>query len=152
VARIAFGGKINQTVEALREAEAYHGPSLVIAYCHCIAHGYDLAQGVKQQELAVASGVWPLYRFDPRRIAAGEPPLKLDSAPPRIKATEYMQNEARFRIVEKLDPERFRRLSAAAEREAARRFDVYRQLAGLHVPAGAEAAVTVEAAAVEAGR
>jgi pyruvate-ferredoxin/flavodoxin oxidoreductase len=145
VARVAFGGKINQTVEALLEAESYRGPSLVIAYSHCIAHGYDLSQGVRQQELAVASGVWPLYRFDPRRIAAGGPPLKLDSAPPRIRAAEYMKNEARFRVVEKLDPERFRRLSAAAEREAAQRFDIYRQLAGLHVPAGTEAAI-------EAGR
>jgi pyruvate-ferredoxin/flavodoxin oxidoreductase len=135
VARIAFGGKINQTVQALLEAEAFPGPSLVIAYSHCIAHGYDLSQGVRQQELAVASGVWPLYRFDPRRIAQGEPPLQLDSAPPRIRASEYMRNEGRFRRVEKLDPERFRRLAAAADREAERRYSVYQQLAGLHVPA-----------------
>jgi pyruvate-ferredoxin/flavodoxin oxidoreductase len=135
VARIAFGGKINQTVQALLEAEAYPGPSLVIAYSHCIAHGYDLSQGVRQQELAVQSGVWPLYRFDPRRIAQGEPPLQLDSAPPSIRASEYMKNEDRFRRVEKLDPERFRRLTAAAEHEAAQRYLVYQQLAGLHVPA-----------------
>jgi pyruvate-ferredoxin/flavodoxin oxidoreductase len=135
VARIAFGGKINQTVQALLEAEAFPGPSLIIAYSHCIAHGYDLSQGVRQQELAVASGVWPLYRFDPRRIAQGEPPLQLDSAAPRIKASEYMRNEGRFRRVEQLDPERFRRLSAAADREAERRYAVYQQLAGLHVPA-----------------
>jgi pyruvate-ferredoxin/flavodoxin oxidoreductase len=99
------------------------------------AHGYDLSQGVRQQELAVASGVWPLYRFDPRRIAQGEAPLQLDSAPPTIRASEYMRNEARFRRVEKLDAERFRRLTAAADREVARRFAVYQQLAGLHVPA-----------------
>ena len=136
VARVAFGGKINQTVEALREAESYPGPSLIIAYSHCIAHGYDLSCGLRQQELAVKSGVWPLYRFDPRRIAQGEPPLQLDSAPPTIRAGEYMRNEGRFRQVERRDPERFRRLSAAAEREAAQRFAVYQQLAGLHVPAG----------------
>ncbi len=135
VARIAFGGKINQTVQALLEAEAYPGPSLVIAYSHCIAHGYDLSQGVRQQELAVQSGVWPLYRFDPRRIAQGEPPLQIDSAPPKIRASEYMRNEGRFRRVEKLDPERFKRLSAQADNEAERRFAVYQQLAGLHVPA-----------------
>jgi pyruvate-ferredoxin/flavodoxin oxidoreductase len=134
VARVAFGGKINQTVQALEEAEAYPGPSLVIAYSHCIAHGYDLSQGLHQQELAVASGVWPLYRFDPRRIAQGEAPLQLDSAPPHLRASEYMRNEGRFRRVEKLDGERFRRLAAAAEREAAQRFAVYQQLAGLHVP------------------
>jgi pyruvate-ferredoxin/flavodoxin oxidoreductase len=135
VARIAFGGKINQTVQALLEAEAFPGPSLIIAYSHCIAHGYDMSQGVHQQELAVASGVWPLYRFDPRRIVQGEAPLQLDSAPPRIRAGEYMRNEARFRRVEQLDPERYRRLAATAERETAQRFALYQQLAGLHVPA-----------------
>ncbi|HEX7181835.1 MAG TPA: pyruvate:ferredoxin (flavodoxin) oxidoreductase, partial [Thermoanaerobaculia bacterium] len=144
VARIAFGGKINQTVQALLEAESYPGPSLVIAYSHCIAHGYDLSLGVRQQELAVQSGVWPLYRFDPRRIAQGEPPLQLDSAPPRIRASEYMRNEDRFRRVEKLDPERFKRLTAAAERDAERRYAVYQQLAGLHVPRGEAAVAAAE--------
>ncbi|HSF42570.1 MAG TPA: pyruvate:ferredoxin (flavodoxin) oxidoreductase [Thermoanaerobaculia bacterium] len=147
VARIAFGGKINQTVQALLEAEAYPGPSLVIAYSHCIAHGYDLSQGVRQQELAVQSGVWPLYRFDPRRISQGQPPLQIDSAPPKIRASEYMRNEGRFRRVEKIDPERFKRLSAAAERDAERRFAVYTQLAGLHVPRGQDAAVIADPAA-----
>ena len=147
VARIAFGGKINQTVQALLEAEAYPGPSLVIAYSHCIAHGYDLSQGVRQQELAVQSGVWPLYRFDPRRISQGQPPLQIDSAPPKIRASEYMRNEGRFRRVEKIDPVRFKRLSAAAERDAERRFAVYTQLAGLHVPRGQDAAVIADPAA-----
>ena len=135
VARVAFGGKINQTVRALLEAESYPGPSLVIAYSHCVAHGYDLSQGLRQQELAVASGVWPLYRFDPRRIPQGEPPLQLDAPPPRVGPAEYMRNEGRFRRVEQLDPERFRRFTAAAEREAARRTAVYQQLAALHLPA-----------------
>ena len=65
-----------QTVQAFLEAEAYPGPSLIIAYSHCIAHGYDMAHGMSQQKLAVDSGVWPLYRFDPRRLAKGEPPLR----------------------------------------------------------------------------
>ena len=71
VARVAFGAKMVQTVQAFLEAEAYNGPSLIIAYSHCIAHGYDMAQGAAQQKLAVESGVWPLYRFDPRRIVKG---------------------------------------------------------------------------------
>ena len=129
VARIAFGAKINQTVEALREAESYDGPSLVIAYSHCIAHGYDMAHGAAQQALAVRSGVWPLYRFDPRRAATGEPPLRLDSGKPTASVAEYTRNEARFRMVESLDPERFKRLLGAAQREAADRWAVYQQLA-----------------------
>jgi pyruvate-ferredoxin/flavodoxin oxidoreductase len=136
VARIAFGSKMNQTVQALQEAEAYPGPSLVIAYSHCIAHGYDLVRGADQQRLAVESGIWPLYRFDPRRALEGEPPLQLDSAAPKIPVQDYMRNETRFRMVEKQDPERFKRLAALAQRSATQRFAVYQQLAGITVPQG----------------
>jgi pyruvate-ferredoxin/flavodoxin oxidoreductase len=135
VARIAFGAKINQTVQTLLEAEAYPGPSLVIAYSHCIAHGYDLVHGAEQQKLAVDSGVWPLYRFDPRRVAEGLPPLQLDSGAPKASARDYMRNEARFRMIEKQDPERFKHFLDAASRQAAQRYSIYQQLAGLHVPA-----------------
>ena len=134
VARIAFGAKINQTVQTLLEAEAYPGPSLIIAYSHCIAHGYDLVHGADQQKLAVDSGVWPLYRFDPRRIDEGLPPLQLDSAPPKISAREYMRNETRFSMIEKQDPVRFKRLLEAASHQATQRFAIYQQLAGLHLP------------------
>ncbi len=134
VARIAFGAKDAQTVHAFLEAESYPGPSLIIAYSHCIAHGYDMALGAEQQKLAVSSGVWPLYRFDPRRVRAGEPPLTLDSGPPRTAARDYMRNETRFRMVEKTDPERFKRLLAAAERSAQQRYAVYQQLAGVTIP------------------
>ncbi len=134
VARIAFGANDNQTVRALQEADAYPGPSLVIAYSHCIAHGYDLAHGVEQQKLAVASGTWPLYRFDPQRIRQGEPPLKLDSGPPKTSLDAYRRNEARFRIVERIDPERFRKLLGRARRVAAQRIAIYQQLAKLTVP------------------
>ena len=134
VARVAFGAKVNQVVHALAEADAYPGPSLVIAYSPCIAHGYDLRNGAEQQKLAVSSGVWPLYRFDPRRVAAGEPPLQLDCNPPTVPVKTYMRNETRFRMVERLDAERFKRLAAAAQREATQRFAVYQQLAGLRVP------------------
>ena len=134
VARVAFGAKDAQTVSAFLEAESYPGPALIIAYSHCIAHGYDMAHGAAQQKLAVDSGVWPLYRFDPRRARAGEPPLRLDSPAPTASAQEYMRNETRFRMVEKLDPERFKELLATAERHARQRYAVYQQLAALTIP------------------
>ncbi len=145
VARVAFGARDVQTVRALEEADAYAGPSLVIAYSHCIAHGYNLAKGAEQQKLAVSSGIWPLYRFDPRRAASGDPPLQLDSADPKTPATEYMRNENRFRMVEKLDPKRFEFLQREAQRVAAQRFAIYRQLAGITVPQD-EASEEVETA------
>jgi pyruvate-ferredoxin/flavodoxin oxidoreductase len=134
VARVAFGAKVNQVVHALAEADAYPGPSLVIAYSPCIAHGYDLRNGAEQQKLAVSSGVWPVYRFDPRRVGEGKPPLQLDCNPPTVPVKTYMQNETRFRMVERLDPARFKQLAAAAQREATQRFAVHQQLAGITVP------------------
>ena len=133
VASIALGAKDAQTLKALREAESYNGPSLIIAYSPCIAHGYDLERSVEQQRLAVDSGVWPLYRFDPRLIAKGVPPLQLDSAAPKLKPREYMKNEGRFRMVALRDPKRFDDMVEAAEAFAARRRAVYEQLAGVHV-------------------
>jgi len=134
VAKIAFGARMNQTVQAFQEADAHPGPSLIIAYSHCIAHGYDMALGVEQQKRAAQSGVWPLYRFDPRRSAKGEPPLRLDSPPPSLDVVDYMRNEGRFRMVEKANPERFKTLARAAQREARQRYAVYQQLAGITIP------------------
>jgi pyruvate-ferredoxin/flavodoxin oxidoreductase len=142
VARVAMGAKMPQVVQALVEAEAYPGPSLVIAYSHCIAHGYDMAHGMAQQKLAVSSGVWPLYRFDPRRVENGEPPLKLDYGAPTTRVGDYMRNEARFRVVERTDPDRYRRFVKESQEAAERRYAVYQQLAGITVPqvdAGEEA-------------
>jgi pyruvate-ferredoxin/flavodoxin oxidoreductase len=134
VARVAFGAKDVQTLKAFQEAESYPGPSLIIAYSHCIAHGYDMAYGCEQQKLAVDSGVWPLYRFDPRRLTQGQAPLVLDSGDPKIAAGQYMRNETRFRMVEKLNPERFKKLLASAEKQARQRVAVYKQLSALTVP------------------
>ena len=145
VAQVAFGARDAQTVKAFLEADSYPGPSMIIAYSHCIAHGYDLAFGADQQKLAVSSGVWPLYRFDPRRLVVGEPPLSLDSGAATTRVEQYMRNEARFRMVEKLDPKRFQRLLAAAQQSASRRLAVYQQLAGIRVPK-AEAEQTPEPA------
>jgi pyruvate-ferredoxin/flavodoxin oxidoreductase len=141
VARVAFGAKDHQTLRALLEAESYPGPSLVIAYAHCIAHGYDMAAGTEQQKLAVESGMWPLYRFDPRRAASGQPPLQLDSGPPKIPAERFMRNENRFRMLERLGEERYHRLSEAAQREVDRRVALYQRLAEIAPrPASSEAA------------
>ncbi|MCC6466379.1 MAG: pyruvate:ferredoxin (flavodoxin) oxidoreductase [Planctomycetes bacterium] len=134
VARVAFGAKDVQTLQALREAESWPGPSLVIAYSHCIAHGYDLSQGLEQQKLAVNSGMWPLYRFDPRRARKGEAPLVLDSGKPKSPVREFMQNEGRFRMIELRDRDRYQRLLAMAQAEADRRWAHYEQLAGLKTP------------------
>jgi pyruvate-ferredoxin/flavodoxin oxidoreductase len=136
VAQVAFGARDTHTLQVFEEAEAYNGPSLVIAYSHCIAHGYDMAYGPQQQKLAAESGVWPLYRFDPRRIRNGEPPLRLDTRTTKGSAREYMMNEARFRVVERKDPERFKQFLAQAELMAQRRYAVYTQLSALTVPAG----------------
>ena len=94
-----------------------------------------MVHGADQQKLAVESGVWPLYRFDPRRLSKGEPPLHLDSGAPRGRVTDYMRNEARFRMVEQSDPARFRRLTEMAETDARRRHALYTQLAGIAMPA-----------------
>lgn len=134
VASIAFGAKDSHTVLAFQEAASYPGPSLIIAYSHCIAHGYDLRFGAEQQKLAVNSGVWPLYRYDPRRVSRGEPPLVIDVPPGRNSVEEYMRNETRFRMVEKIDPARFRRLARAARDGTARRIALYQQLAQITLP------------------
>jgi pyruvate-ferredoxin/flavodoxin oxidoreductase len=139
VARVAIGAKDNQTVRALLEAESYPGPALVIAYSHCIAHGYDMALGPEQQKLAVSSGMWPLYRYDPRRAAAGEPALALDSGDPTLQIGAYMRNEARFRMVEREDPARFRGLLEQTQREVRERWDVLKDLSARHATAPAPA-------------
>jgi pyruvate-ferredoxin/flavodoxin oxidoreductase len=136
VARVAFGAKMAQTAQAFLEAESYDGPSLIIAYSHCIAHGYDMAQGAAQQKLAVESGVWPLYRFDPRRLVKGEAPLVLDYGPPKPKVAEYMRNESRFRMIERSNPARFKYFLEEAQAAATRRYSGYQQLAQIKLPYG----------------
>jgi pyruvate-ferredoxin/flavodoxin oxidoreductase len=133
VASIAFGENDNHTVKALLEAESYPGPSLIIAYSHCIAHGYDLAIGLEQQQRAVRSGIWPLYRYDPRLAAQGKSPLQIDSKPASIPVSEYTRNEARFRMVENLNPERFKLLSKEAAENAKQRMSLYEQFSKLVV-------------------
>jgi pyruvate-ferredoxin/flavodoxin oxidoreductase len=129
VARVAFGAKDAQTVKAFQEAEAFPGPSLIIAYSHCIAHGYDMAHGLDQQKLAVESGYWPLFRYDPRRADANLPSMQLDSASPRGDLGKYMRNESRFRVVEQIDPVRFKDLLGGAQAHAHERYALYEDMA-----------------------
>ncbi|MGQ9496666.1 MAG: pyruvate:ferredoxin (flavodoxin) oxidoreductase [Thermoanaerobaculaceae bacterium] len=138
VARVAFGAKDAQTVRAFLEADSYPGPSLIIAYSHCIAHGYDLAFGAEQQRLAVESGYWPLLRYDPRRAAAGEAPLKLDSAAPKVPIAQYVGNETRYRMVQQQDPERFRLLLERAQALVQDRWAFYEHLAQFKSPVAVE--------------
>jgi pyruvate-ferredoxin/flavodoxin oxidoreductase len=134
VARVAFGAKDTQTVKAFVEAESYAGPSLIIAYSHCIAHGYDMQFGAEQQKLAVETGYWPLYRFDPRLADEGKSPMQLDSAPAKAPLSNYVRNETRFRMVEQQNPERYKMLMADAQEQANRRFALYESLAKVMGP------------------
>ncbi|GIW43429.1 MAG: pyruvate-flavodoxin oxidoreductase [Candidatus Binatia bacterium] len=134
VARIAFAARDQHTLRTFLEAEAYPGPSLLIAYSHCIAHGYDLAFGADQQRRAVQSGYWPIYRFDPRLIAKGENPLQIDMPEPRLPLKEFAYQEARFRMVEQTNRERFRSLMEQEQNEILRRFRLYEQIARLKLP------------------
>jgi pyruvate-ferredoxin/flavodoxin oxidoreductase len=139
VASVAMGADDMQCLKAFREAEAYDGPSLVIAYSHCIAHGYDLVHGLDQQRAAVASGAWPLYRYDPRLAASGASPLQLDAKPPSLALKSYAYNETRYTMLAHADPEAARRALALAEEDVRRRWSLYHQLASITpVRAGAE--------------
>lgn len=105
VARVAMGASDTQTVKAFIEAERYDGPSLIIAYSHCIAHGYDLKYGMNQQKKAVECGLWPIFRYNPELEGSGKNPMKLDYKGPKIPVKEYMYNETRFKMVEKMNAE-----------------------------------------------
>jgi len=130
VAQVAFGAKDAQTVKAFLDAEAYQGPSLIIAYSHCIAHGYDMAFGIEHQKLAADSGYWPLYHYDPRRTAHGETALVLDSPAPKIDVSKLMASETRFQLTAQQDPDRYRDLVSRAQQQIQRRLVLYQELAG----------------------
>ena len=129
VAQVAFGAKDSQTVTAFREAESYNGPALIIAYCHCIAHGFPLHLGAEQQKLAVESGFWPLFRYDPRLAGTGEP-LKLDSPPPKGDLERFTANEARFSMLKHVAPARAAELAQLAQAEVRQRYAFYQRVAG----------------------
>jgi pyruvate-ferredoxin/flavodoxin oxidoreductase len=129
VAQVAMGANPQHTLLALREAEAYPGPSLILAYSHCIAHGFDLRHGMKQQDLATASGHWPLFRFNPAMRTAGERPFRLDSPRPTISLKDYAYKELRYRTLSQTDPEVARALLAQAQQIVTEKYRQYEELA-----------------------
>jgi pyruvate-ferredoxin/flavodoxin oxidoreductase len=131
VAQVAMGANMTQAVRAFTEAEAYEGPSLIIAYSPCIAHGIDMAHQLDHQKDAVATGYWPLYRFDPRLAASEEHPFKLDSRPPSMPFSEFAAKEARFAMLNRSNPERAEMLIEAAQEDITERRRLYEQLAGV---------------------
>jgi pyruvate-ferredoxin/flavodoxin oxidoreductase len=131
VARIAMGANPQQTLDALREAETYTGPSLVLAYSHCIAHGIDMQQGLDQQSRAVHSGYWPLIRYNPELRSVGEPPLTLDSVRPSMPFRAYAERELRYRMLLLSDPARGETLMRAAQEAVDRTWKHYEDLATL---------------------
>lgn len=127
----AMGANPQQTLDALREAETYSGPSLVLAYSHCIAHGIDMQQGLDQQSRAVHSGYWPLVRYNPELRRVGEPPLTLDSVRPSISFRAYAERELRYRMLLLSDPTRGEVLLRAAQEAVDRKWRHYEDLATL---------------------
>jgi pyruvate-ferredoxin/flavodoxin oxidoreductase len=134
VARVAMGASDQQTLTAFLEAEAYDGPSLIIAYSHCIAHGYDLKNGLNQQKLAVQSGHWPTFRFNPDRVAEGKNPLILDAKPPTIPLEAYAYNETRYTMLRQSDEERATAVMLEAKQDVRRRWHMYQQMATIYEP------------------
>ena len=139
VAQVAVGARDKQTIQAFLEAEAHPGPSIIIAYSPCIAHGVDLAKGIEQQELAVRSGHWPLLRHDPKRIQEGKNPIRLDSKEPDIPYSDFAKTETRFSLLQRTHPEAAAKLMTEAQHEVTVRFHRYQQLAGLSFEEEAEA-------------
>ncbi len=131
VAKVAIGANASQAVKAFAEAEAYPGPSLIIAYAHCIAHGFNLTTGYEEQKKAVACGHWPLYRFDPRLKEQGVNPLQLDSKPPTMAFDEYAYGEDRYRSLKQSKPQVAAELMKLANRDAVERYALMEQLAKL---------------------
>jgi pyruvate-ferredoxin/flavodoxin oxidoreductase len=120
---------MNQTIKAIREAESYDGPSIIIAYSHCINHGIDMSKGLDQQKAAVTSGLWPLYRYDPRLKAEGKNPFQLDSKDPTTSLEDFMYKEVRFKSLKAADSNRADALLAKAKAQSERVWKEYKYLA-----------------------
>jgi pyruvate-ferredoxin/flavodoxin oxidoreductase len=131
VATVALGANDAQTIRAFLDAESYNGPSIIIAYSHCIAHGIDMSRAMQQQKAAVNSGHWLLYRYDPRLTEQGNNPLTLDSKPPSIPMKDYAYSETRYKMLTLSNPEEAKRLMSLAQSDITARHQFYQQLAGL---------------------
>ena len=135
VAQIAMGASDQQTLKAFLEAEAYDGPSLIIAYSHCINHGIDMRKGLDQQRLAVQSGIWPLYRYNPNLADEGKNPLIIDSKDPSVSVEEYAYNETRYRMLMQSDEARAESLMKSARADVTKRWELYQQMAAIEYKA-----------------
>ena len=131
VAQVAMGSNDLQTLKAFLEAEAYDGPSIIIAYSHCIAHGINMAKGMESQKLAVDSGHWPLFRYNPDNLKEGINPLKLDSKAPKVKLTDYIYTETRYKMLTKSHPEIAKELSKHAQDAVLKKWKLYEQMSEL---------------------
>jgi pyruvate-ferredoxin/flavodoxin oxidoreductase len=138
VAAVAMGSSDMHTLKAFLEAEAYDGPSIIIAYSHCIAHGYDLVYGLDQQKAAVQSGYWPLYRYNPDLAKLGKNPFQLDSKPPALPLEKYIYNETRYTMLKHSDPQAAKILLQFAEEDVRNRWRVYQNLAAMPVNGAAK--------------
>jgi pyruvate-ferredoxin/flavodoxin oxidoreductase len=138
VAHVAMGFNDQQTLRAFLEAESYDGPSLIIAYSHCIAHGFDMAKGLEQQKLAVTSGAYPAYRYDPRLVDQGKNPLMIDSKEPTTRLEDYVYNETRYRMLLQSDEARAELLLNEAKQDNKSRWTLYQQMAAMHYNGGNE--------------
>jgi pyruvate-ferredoxin/flavodoxin oxidoreductase len=132
VARVAMGASDQQTLNAFIEADAFEGPSLLIAYSHCINHGIDMRKGLEQQKLAVQSGLWPLYRYNPKLVEEGKNPLTIDSKDPTIPLEQYAYNETRYKMLTQSDEERAEMLLKQAQHDVKSRWELYKQMAAMH--------------------
>jgi pyruvate-ferredoxin/flavodoxin oxidoreductase len=132
VAKVAMGANDAQCIRAFLEAESYDGPSLIIAYSHCISHGINMVKGLDQQKKAVESGYWPLLRFDPRLMDKGQPPLKLDSKGPKIPLEDYIYQETRYKTLIQSNPEAAKKLLQLAQEDVQSRWHIYEQMSKMN--------------------
>jgi pyruvate-ferredoxin/flavodoxin oxidoreductase len=132
IAQVAMGASDQQTLNAFLEADAYEGPSMIIAYSHCINHGFDMRKGLEQQKLAVQSGFWPLYRYNPKLVEEGKNPLIIDSKDPSIPLEQYVYNETRYRMLLQSDEQRAEMLLKLAQQDVKSRWELYKQMAAMH--------------------
>jgi pyruvate-ferredoxin/flavodoxin oxidoreductase len=138
VARVAMGASDVQTLRAFQEAEAFDGPSLILAYSHCIAHGINMRKGLEQQKLAVESGMWTLYRYNPDLVQQGKNPMTIDSKEPSISLAKYAYNETRYRMLLQSDEARAEELMRLAQQDVRTRWNTYRQMVALFSPESQE--------------
>ena len=129
VAAVAMGANMNQCIKAFQEAEAYNGPSIIIAYAPCINHGIDMKKTQAEEKLAVDTGYWILYRYNPLLALEGKNPLQLDSREPKLAYGDFLKNEVRYRTLTQQYPEIAKELFARAAEEAKRRYAVYKKMA-----------------------